>query len=88
MQRTKIGDNYYRSGYGRGRRKMNVYLIDNYAYASDTVTWMTDKNQMKGQFVGYVRVNLISRAWFQVSGEDIDKHLPVACDYPQSNAKI
>ena len=35
MTRTKIGTEYYQSGYGRGPKQANIWLIDGFAYAKD-----------------------------------------------------
>lgn len=88
MKREKIGDRYFRAGYGRtSPRKANVYLIDGFAYAKDKNTAEDSFSPLKGELQGYVRVNSYVNqstgleGFFQVSnhGKE-DKHLPYTDD--------
>lgn len=55
--KTKIGNGFYQSGYGRGFLKASIYLIDGFAYARSAYAWKTDYNQLDGDLKYYVRVN-------------------------------
>ena len=77
MERKKVGNNYYQSGYGRGNKKANIYLINGFYYAKDAKNWGSDFNPLTGELTGYVRVNGDSLGFFQVSDNShIDKHRP------------
>jgi hypothetical protein len=77
MIRKKIGNSYYQSGYGRGRRKAPIYLINGYCYASDRKNWHSDFDPLTGELEGYIRVNKDGIEFFQVSDHTcIDRHLP------------
>lgn len=57
MKRTKIGTAYYQSGYGRGLKRVNIWLIDGFAYARDAAGARLAFEPTTGELAGYVRVN-------------------------------
>ena len=81
MNRQKIGTSFTQSGYGRGNKKANVYLINGFAYAKSQMNWQTDFSPLTGELEGYVRVNSMKSGtdeiFYQVSDACINStHLP------------
>ena len=56
-QRQKIGNYYSASGYGRGRNKRNVYLINGKCYAYHLEYALQSFKPLKGDLEGYIPVN-------------------------------
>lgn len=64
MKKTKIGQGYWQSGYGKGFKKAPIiYLINGKAYARDKYNY--DCSFQKSEFINMVMVNKL------VSGDDI-----------------
>lgn len=73
MKRTKIGQGYFQSGYGRGFKKAPIiWLINGKAYAKDTEGSTTDYTPLTGELEGYVRVNFVAGSFHQTSDLNTD----------------
>lgn len=75
MERVKVGNGYWQSGYGKGlKKKPTVYLINGRLYAKDKASWHVDYNQLYGELEGYVRINKMvlrnETLFYQVSASE------------------
>jgi len=64
QRRIKVADYYSTSGYGQGRNKANVYLIDGYYYAYHPKYANQAFHPLTGEFAGYVPCNIIHMSEF------------------------
>lgn len=67
MKKTKIGTSYYRRGHNCSAiRKCNIYEINGFAYAKDSLQALRLFEPLKGELTGYVPVNKTSMGFIQV----------------------